>query len=607
MDFRRLILFAALGLVLMMIWQSWIQFQMERDPGLEGPAGAGTTAATGTSGGAPVGSDDVPDAPDVATAAAPAAPEAVAEDTPSGRLIEVETDILRAQIDTRGGDLVRVELLQHPVSVDTPDDPFVLMHRDSGGLYVAQSGLIGNGREFPNHNIEFSTDRESVDLGSEDEVSVTLHWTAPDGVVYRKIYTFHRDSYRIDVDFEVENTAADEWVGFFYGQLKQTEIAQAGSMGFLGRLPSYNGAVIYTGEEKYEKISYDDIAEAPLNVTTDDGWVAMLQHYFVGAWLPEGSAGYQLYTGVSRNTPAPQYRVGFKHTEPVRIAPGESGVVSSALFVGPKEQKRLNELDVDGIVLTVDYGWLTPVAEPLFWLLQKIHDLVGNWGWAIILLTLLVKLIFYPLSAASYKSMAKMKKLQPRLQTLKERYGDDKQKFQQEMMKLYKTEKVNPAGGCLPILVQIPVFIALYWVLLESVELLAGEFRALAPGSVIAGPLFRASRHHGGLDAGAAVSQPGSPGSPAEEDHDRAPHRIYRVLPLVPGWSGTLLGGEQPVVHCAAIRHYTQVPERLISQRARSTTPSLLRPHHQVGAVSASCGFPVPRCGQFRTPSSGLP
>jgi YidC/Oxa1 family membrane protein insertase len=202
----------------------------------------------------------------------------------------------------------------------------------------------------------------------------------------------------------------------------------------------------------------------------------MLQHYFVSAWLPEGSSNYQIYSGASTNTSQPEYRIGFKHTDPVMIAPGQQGAIGTSLFVGPKEQKRLRKLGVEGIVLTVDFGWLTPVADPLFWLLEKIHSVVKNWGWAIILLTMLVKLIFLPLSAASYKSMAKMKKLQPRLATLKERYGDDKQKFQQEMMKLYKTEKVNPAGGCLPILVQIPVFIALYWVLLESVELRQAEW-----------------------------------------------------------------------------------------------------------------------------------
>ena len=476
MDFRRLILFGALGLVLMMIWQSWIQFQMEHDPGRSSGQGAESVGEKEPSRAPAPGRDDVPDAPEVESIAAPPAPEVEEGIAPAGRMILVETDTVRARIDTLGGDLVRMELLKHPVSVETPDNPFVLMHRDRPALYIAQSGLIGNDREFPNHNVEFSTDQDHVTLGGEDSVRVVLSWTAPDDVRYRKIYTFHRNSYHIDVDFEVENRSQDEWTGFLYGQLKQTEVAQPGSMGFLGRLPSYNGAVIYTAEDKYDKVDYGEIEDGPLNVATAGGWVAMLQHYFVGAWLPEGSQGYQFFSGVSRDTSLPQYRIGFKHTEPVRIAAEGRGVISSSLFVGPKEQNRLKALDVDGIILTVDYGWLTPVAEPLFWLLEKIHSFVGNWGWAIILLTLLVKLIFYPLSAASYKSMAKMKKLQPRLQTLKERYGDDKQKFQQEMMKLYKTEKVNPAGGCLPILVQIPVFIALYWVLLESVELRQASF-----------------------------------------------------------------------------------------------------------------------------------
>lgn len=478
MDFRRLMLFGALGLVLMMIWQSWIQFQMERNAAnvTQQSSQGGGVSGDGNAAG-PAVADDVPQAPAASQSAAPAAPEQVQQPAAApGSLVAVETDILRAWIDTRGGDLVRVELLAHPVSVDTPDDPFVLMHRDDPALYVAQSGLIGNDREYPNHNVEFSARQDEVSLDGQESVRVVLDWTAPDGVVYSKVYTFHRNSYHIDVDFEVQNNTESEWSGFYYGQLKQTEVAQAGSMGFLGRLPSYNGAVIYTSEDKYDKVDYGEIQDGPLNVSTTDGWVAMLQHYFVGAWLPEGSSGYQLYSGVSRNTTLPQYRIGYKQTDPVRIAPGGQGVVSGSLFVGPKEQKRLNALGVEGIALTVDYGWLTPVAEPLFWLLQKIHDFVGNWGWAIILLTLLVKLVFYPLSAASYKSMAKMKKLQPRLQTLKERYGDDKQKFQQEMMKLYKTEKVNPAGGCLPILVQIPVFIALYWVLLESVELRQASF-----------------------------------------------------------------------------------------------------------------------------------
>lgn len=478
MDFRRIILFGSLGLVLAMIWQSWEQYQVEHAPQGMTQQGA-SVGAEGPSATASNVTDDVPDAPQVESAGAVSQPETPVieqESTKAGKLIQITTDLIKAQIDTQGGDLVRVELLKHPISVDTPDQPFVLMHRDSSALNVAQSGLIGSDREYPNHNVEYSTDRFDIDLGDRDSVQAELLWTGPDGVEYKKIYTFHRDSYRIDVDFKVKNNSTQEWSGFFYGQLKQTEIKQAGSMGFLGRLPSYSGAAIYTEEDKYDKIDYSEINESPLNLSTREGWVAMLQHYFVSAWLPQDSSGYQIYSGVSRNTPAPQYRIGFKNTEPVRIAAGQQGELKGALFVGPKEHERLTALEVPGIALTVDYGWLTPVADPLFWLLNRIHSVVNNWGWAIILLTLLVKIIFLPLSAASYKSMAKMKKLQPRLQTLKERYGDDKQKFQQEMMKLYKTEKVNPAGGCLPILVQIPVFIALYWTLLESVELRQADF-----------------------------------------------------------------------------------------------------------------------------------
>jgi YidC/Oxa1 family membrane protein insertase len=479
MDFRRIILFGSLGLVLAMIWQSWEQYQVEYGPQGVTQQGAYTEEKNGPSVTASNVTDDVPDAPQVESVGAVSQPETPVieqESTKAGKLIQIKTDLIKAQIDTQGGDLVRVELLKHPVSVDTPDQPFVLMHRDSSALNVAQSGLIGAGREYPNHNVEYSTDRFDIDLGDRDSVEAEMLWTGPDGVEYKKIYTFHRDSYRIDVDFKIKNNSTQEWSGFFYGQLKQTEIKQAGSMGFLGRLPSYSGAAIYTEEDKYDKIDYSEINESPLNLSTREGWVAMLQHYFVSAWLPQDASGYQIYSGVSRNTPTPQYRIGFKNTEPVRIAAGQQGEIKGALFVGPKEHQRLTALEVPGIALTVDYGWLTPVADPLFWLLTKIHSLVNNWGWAIILLTLLVKIIFLPLSAASYKSMAKMKKLQPRLQTLKERYGDDKQKFQQEMMKLYKTEKVNPAGGCLPILVQIPVFIALYWTLLESVELRQADF-----------------------------------------------------------------------------------------------------------------------------------
>ncbi len=480
-----MMLFVALGLVLVMIWQSWTEFQRERSV-----AGV-PTAERGADGSVPGAAvprvnltEDVPDAPEItanidsAGADAPVDEVGAAEDAGAadGRIIQITTDLVNAQIDPRGGDLIRVELLKHPVSVDTPDIPFVLMHRDNPSLFVAQSGLIGQDREYPNHNIEFSASQFEYRLGDDQNLDVVLTWSAPDGVDYEKIYRFQRDSYRIEVDFRVTNNSDQPWTGFVYGQLKQTEIEQEGSLGFLGRIPSYNGAAIYTEEDKYDKIDYGEIQDETLNMTTVDGWVAMLQHYFVAAWLPMESDYYQLYSGVNNKTPKPEYRIGYKTTRPVTVHPSQTGVIPTAMFVGPKEQVRLDRQNKNGLKLTVDYGWFTPLANPLFWLLSKIYGVTLNWGWAIILLTVLVKAVFYPLSAASYKSMAKMKKLQPRMATLKERYSGDKQKFQQEMMKLYKQEKVNPAGGCLPVLVQIPVFIALYWTLLESVELRQADF-----------------------------------------------------------------------------------------------------------------------------------
>ena len=489
MEVQRMILFAALALVLVMLWQSWVEFRAQHAPGAVAVA-PNTEPAPGSGSAA---AEDIPDAPAL-PAAAPAedgAPTPVDAPAPAAaRLINITTDLVRAQIDPNGGDLVRVELLRHPVSVDAPDTPFVLMHRDAPKMFVAQSGLIGVGREYPNHAVEYSASQFEYDLGTRDQLEAVLDWRAPDGAVYKKIFRFTRDSYRIEIDFQIDNRSARPWDGFVYGQLKQTRVEQPGSMGFLGRLPSYHGAAVYTAEDKYDKVSYDDMLEETLALSTASGWVSMMQHYFVAAWLPRGADSYQFYSGVGGDAANRQYRIGYKTAQPLRLAPGESGVIRTALFAGPKEQAQLREQQADGLLLTVDYGWLTPIADPLFWLLDKIHGMVHNWGWSIVLLTLLVKAVFYPLSAASYRSMAKMRKLTPRLKTLKERHGSDKQKFQQEMMKLYKSEKVNPAGGCLPILVQIPVFIALYWVLLESVELRQAGFMLWLKDLSIPDPYF---------------------------------------------------------------------------------------------------------------------
>ncbi|MEA3291790.1 MAG: membrane protein insertase YidC, partial [Pseudomonadota bacterium] len=402
METRQFILFVALAFVLLLIWQNWQQYQQAKNPPPAATAQQNTSAAQNAPGApapaaSPTVGGEVPAAPAVPAAAvsAPAA-ESAAE---GGEIITVTTDLVRAQISTLGGDLVRVELLEHPVSVDTPDVPFVLMQKSSGEVFIAQSGLIGReGHDYPTHKTQFSATRQAYQLADgADQVEVGLDWVAPDGIKYRKVYRFHRDSYRIDVDFQVANPTDSDWNGYFYGQLQRTEPMAQG--GYFGRLPSYTGATIYTPAEHYQKIKFHKMQEEPLNINTPSGWVAMLQHYFFGAWLPSGAEAYQFYSGVSQGGAQPLYRIGYKNATPTAVPAGSEGVVHSALFVGPKEQNRLDAQGVEGLKLVVDYGWLTPVANPLFWLLNKIHSFVGNWGWAIILLTVLVKLLFFPLSA----------------------------------------------------------------------------------------------------------------------------------------------------------------------------------------------------------------
>jgi YidC/Oxa1 family membrane protein insertase len=458
LDSQRLVLLFALALILLLIWQAWEQ---EHAP-LKTPAPVAAPADQPTTG-------TVPHAPTTDTSGPIAAVAPKISELESATQIEVTTDVLQAVIDTQGGDLRRLYLRKHPVAVDKPEQPFHLLNDRGDELYVAQSGLIGHGSGYPTHKVRYASTKTRYSLADgQEELRVPLDWRAPDGNRYRKTYVFYRDSYAVDVEFKVTNMGHREWKGFFYGQLMRTYKEEGGFFA----IPTYTGGAIYTVTDRYQKISFADMLEQPLQRESTGGWVAMLQHYFVGAWMPKGDARTQLYTNTNEGA---RYVIGFKSLEPTLIAPRQTGTLGARLYVGPKETWRLKRLS-EGMDLTVDYGWLTVISAPLFWLLEFIHRWVGNWGWAIILLTVLIKLAFYPLSAASYKSMAHMKKVQPRMQALKERYGNDKQKFQQAMMEMYKTEKINPLGGCLPILIQIPVFIALYWVLLESVEMRQAPF-----------------------------------------------------------------------------------------------------------------------------------
>jgi YidC/Oxa1 family membrane protein insertase len=451
MDNQRLFLFFALALVLMLIWQSWEQHTA---PAPKTPVGISPSAT----------SPDVPSAPVPRADETAPAPKAI-EPLARGARISVRTDVIEAVIDSRGGDVRELKLRQYPVALDKPQEAFPLMRDDGPELFIAQSGLIGLEGQFPNHKTSYSAEASQYALADgQNELRVPLKWLSHEGVQYTKTYVFRRGSYVVDVEFMVKNESRREWAGYLYGQFQRMHV---GTTGFLTVIPSYTGGAIYTPENHYEKIPLDDMVKNALKRPVTGGWVAMLQHYFVSSWLPAKDERNEFFTDVLEGT---RHVLGFKNLNPTKIAPGNNGVIRISFYAGPKEQKILETLP-EGMKLTVDYGFLTVISAPLFWLLEQIHRLLGNWGWAIIVLTVLIKAAFYPLSAASYKSMANMRRMQPKMQALKERFGDDRQKLNQAMMELYKTEKINPLGGCLPILIQIPVFLALYWVLLESVEM----------------------------------------------------------------------------------------------------------------------------------------
>lgn len=390
---------------------------------------------------------------------------------PARQFVQVTTDVFQIQIDPRGGDIVQVALPQFPATLETPDVPFVLV--DPRNIYAGQSGLIGpNGTDKQGIRPLFETDQVEFDMGSDSVLQVTLRHVQEDGSRINKIFTFRRGDYLIDLDYEVVNASASPWVGGLFVQIKRDgEDPSTASDNLMGMQPFVGGAT-RSDQEFYKKLEFDDLEEESYKLTRTDGYMAMVQHYFVSAWVPvpETEVNYQARKLNNQNV----YLFGFT-TPAVSIAPGESATLSASFYSGPKDQYRLQEI-AEGLELVVDYGFLWWMAQPLFWMLTMIHGMVGNWGLAIIGLTIVVKMLLYPLSAASFRSMAKMRKLQPEMMRLKERYGDDQQKFSQAMMDLYKKEGANPLGGCLPILLQMPVFLALYWTLMESVELRQAPF-----------------------------------------------------------------------------------------------------------------------------------
>ncbi|AWT12183.1 membrane protein insertase YidC [Stutzerimonas frequens] len=461
MDIKRSILLVALAVVAYLMVLQWNQDYGQAALPTEtaqsqpaAPALPDSPSAT-TEGNA----DDVP------AVAGQQQASALPASAPSSQLIRVRTDVLDLAIDPRGGDIVELHLPQYPRRQDRPDVPFQLFERSSERTYEAQSGLIGDGPDKASGRPQYSSEKTEYRLAEgQDELVVDLNYNA-DGVNYTKRFTLERGNYALKVNYLIDNQSEKPWTGYLFGQLKRDNSGDPSSSTATGTA-TYLGAALWTKDEPYRKVSMGDMDESNLRESVQGGWIAWLQHYFVTAWIPQADDTNQVQT---RKDSQGNYIIGF--TGPaVTVPAGAQGETGATLYAGPKSQDKLEELS-PGLRLTVDYGILWFIAQPIFWLLENIHALLGNWGWSIIVLTIVIKLAFFPLSAASYRSMARMRAVSPKMQALKEQHGDDRQKMSQAMMELYKKEKINPLGGCLPILVQMPVFLALYWVLLESVEM----------------------------------------------------------------------------------------------------------------------------------------
>ena len=452
MDNRRLILLLVFSFSLIMLWDAW-QKQNQPKPGTTAKAVPAASAAAGA-----VPTPTLPPAgPGVVPGVVPAAVPGSAVVTPGAASAKIRTDLYVAEISSLGGDITRLELVRHPETEDKSKH-FVLFDNGGKHIYLAQSGLIGEG--MPNHKTEWKLAAgEHVLKDGEQKLEMRLETSTASGGKVAKTYVFQRDSYQIEVRHEGVTPGAHA----YYQITRDGKPAEAQDNSMMMGVVTFTGPAVFTDAEKFQKVEFADILKnkAKFAQKADNGWLAMVQHYFVAAWLPAAGTQREYFM---RKVGEDLYSAG------VILPVGADGKSTISLYAGPQEQDKLEKI-APGLDLVVDYGWLTVIAAPLFWVLGAIYKLVGNWGWAIIGLTMLLKGIFFPLSAASYKSMAKMRVLTPKLMKLKETYGDDKQRLNQEMMALYKKEKVNPLGGCLPVLVQIPVFIALYWVLLGTVEM----------------------------------------------------------------------------------------------------------------------------------------
>jgi len=472
---RTLLIFAWL-MVATLLWMEWGK-ERAAPPPVATATSAPSAATTGT---VPAVVDTDPAAPAAATIPAPPAiANAPSTPAPDGAtVVSVDTDVLRVKLD--GGAIHSAELLRYPQTTQAGSPPVRLFDDAPARLFQAQSGWVSSSGAAPSHESGFvpaSNNRQFALGRGIDTIAVPFLWQGPNGITIRRTYTFGRGDYTVQVRDQVINAGTAPWQGYVYRQLLRVPpVVKTGMTHPEGY--SFHGAAWYSPQDKFEKRKFEDFSEdGALEKAVAGGWIAMLQHHFFAAWIPESDAR----STFSLATPSPATSQGIAGQYLIRelgpavsVAPGTTATTQARLWVGPKLVKRIESQAVPGLDRAVDfssYSLMAALGNALFWLLEKLHRLFSNWGWSIIGLVVVIKLALYPLSAAQYKSMARMRRFQPRIEQLKQRYGEDKQKFQMAMMELYKKEKINPVGGCLPILLQMPVFLALYWVLLESVEL----------------------------------------------------------------------------------------------------------------------------------------
>lgn len=389
----------------------------------------------------------------------------------SQNIIRVTTDLFKMDIDTLGGNIIQVMLPQYKEQQDSTA-PYILLNNKPDTRYIAQSGLLSaEGPDTAKGQTQYTSEATNYSLAEgQNDLQVKLNWKNDNGLIVSKIFTFKRNTYQVDVNYHIENESKQVWNGNTYSQIMRKNTPPASSQGFIN-FATYFGAAISSPDKKFQKISFSDMTKQNINQSITGGWAAMIQHYFVSAWVPETNATSQYFSKVTNDG---LYTIGMIGPQ-LNVPAGQTADTHATFYAGPAIADQLEKAS-PSLKLTIDYGWFWFISGIIFWMMQHIYNVVGNWGWSIVLVTLVIKLMFYHLSAKSYRSMSGLKKLQPKITALKERFGDDKQKFTQATLELYKKEKVNPMSGCLPILVQIPVFIGLYWVLIESVQLRHAPF-----------------------------------------------------------------------------------------------------------------------------------